>query len=113
MLFRSEPVPPAATGAETAPLAFAAPNDTAAATVAPMAERLGREAAPLIDGFLEPVRSLLKRSADFDEFGDGLLKLYPDLDATALAELMGQAFAVADAAGRFAVMDSTKEGDES
>lgn len=114
-----EPVPapvpalPATPNAEPAPLAFAAPNDTAAATVAPLVERLGREAAPLIDQLLESARGLLKRSADFDEFRDGLFKLYPDLDSTAFAELLGQAFAVADAAGRFAVMDSTKEGDES
>ncbi|MDG4552875.1 MAG: DUF935 family protein [Candidatus Competibacter sp.] len=115
-----EPVPapvpalPAIPLAEPAPLAFAAsPPPFEKGGAGGIHDRLGREAAPLIDGLLEPVRSLLKRGADFDELRDGLLKLYPDLDATAFAELLGRAFAVADAAGRFAVMDSTKEGDES
>ena len=33
------------------------------------------------------------------DFREKLLTLYPDLDAKAFAELMGQALAVADAAG--------------
>lgn len=68
---------------------------------APLVERLGVEADPLLDALLEPVRRLLAEAADLDEFRDQLLTLYPDLDPTAFAALMGQALAVADAAGRW------------
>lgn len=68
---------------------------------APLVERLGAEAAPLIEGLLNPVRLLLETSADLDAFRAGLLDLYPDLDAADFAALMGQALAVADAQGRW------------
>lgn len=68
---------------------------------APLTERLGAEADPLIDALLNPVRLLLETSADLDEFRAGLLDLYPDLDPADFAALMGQALAVADAQGRF------------
>ena len=112
-----EPAPSAAAPAllppAEQPLAFAAPNASATATVAPLVNRLGREAAPLIDKLLAPARKLLKRSVDLDDFRDGLLDLYPDLDSTAFAELMGQALAVADAAGRWEAqsLPSEREGE--
>jgi len=62
---------------------------------------LGREADPLLNALLEPVRGALNESADIMEFREKLLNLYPDLDSTRFAELMGQALAVADAAGYF------------
>jgi len=80
------------------PPAFAAPPDATDPT-APLVERLGREADPLLDALLEPVRAALESSADLMAFRDSLLTLYPDLDGKAFAELMGQALAVADAAG--------------
>lgn len=67
---------------------------------APLVERLGAEADPLLDALLEPVRALLRDSADLTAFREGLLALYPDLDPAAFAALMGQALAVADAQGR-------------
>lgn len=67
---------------------------------APLVERLGAEADPLLDALLEPVRRLLAESQDLDEFRDNLAMLYPDLDPSAFAALMAQALAVADAAGR-------------
>ena len=62
-------------------------------------ERLGREADPLLDALLEPVRAALNASGDLMDFREKLLSLYPELDGKAFAELMGQALAVADAAG--------------
>jgi len=62
-------------------------------------ERLGREADPLLDALLEPVRQALNASGDLMDFREKLLTLYPNLDGKAFAELMGQALAVADAAG--------------
>ena len=86
---------------DAAPPAFAAPPAPAADPTAPLVERLGGEAAPLLDALLEPVRALLENSADLTAFRDGLLTLYPDLDPSAFAALMGQALAVADAQGRW------------
>ena len=71
-----------------------------------MIERLGAEADPLLSALLEPIRALLGRSADLDDFQAGLLDLYPALDASDFAALMGQALAVADAGGRLAVSDA-------
>ena len=68
---------------------------------APLTERLGREAEPLLEGLLEPVRKALEDSADLMDFRERLLTLYPDLNAKAFAELMGQALAVADAQGQW------------
>lgn len=91
---QGEPVP---ARLELAPLTAAAPTDP----TAPLVERLGVEAEPLLDALLEPVRVLLRESTDLGAFRDGLLTLYPDLDPTAFAALMGQALAVADAQGRW------------
>ena len=92
-------------GAEANP-AFAAPADPPADPLAPLTERLGREADPLLAALLEPVRTLLERSADLDAFQAGLLALYPDLDPSDFAALMAQALAVADAAGRLSAAHS-------
>ena len=66
---------------------------------APLVERLGNEAEPLMNALLEPVRAALDDSEDLMDFREKLLKLYPEMDSKAFAELMGQALAVADAAG--------------
>ena len=77
----------------------AQPPPDAADPTEPLVERLGREADPLLDALLEPVRAALTDSADLMDFRERLLGLYPELDGKAFAELMGQALAVADAAG--------------
>lgn len=90
-----QPAPPALNRALNRPVSDAAdPTD-------PLVERLGAEADPLLNALLDPVRAALEQSADLMDFRDKLLTLYPDLDGKAFAELMGQALAVADAAGRF------------
>ena len=83
--------------------AFAA-SPARPAPAAPLVERLGREADPLIGALLAPVRDLLAKSADLSEFRAGILDLYPDLDPAPFAALMAQALAVADAAGRFDII---------
>lgn len=77
--------------------AMPAPDDP----TAPLVERLGVEGAPLIDALLNPVRLLLAEAKDLDDFRETLAALYPDLDPSAFAALMGQALAVAEAAGRW------------
>ncbi len=69
--------------------------------VGPFVERLGTEANPLLAVLLNPVRNALSDSTDLMDFRERLLTLYPDLDGKHFAELMGQALAVADAAGYF------------
>lgn len=66
---------------------------------APLVERLGEQAEPLLQNLLDPVRAALEDSGDLMAFREKLLDLYPDLDGKAFADLMGQALAVADAAG--------------
>lgn len=86
--------------AGTSAAAFANPPDPID-PMAPLAERLGAESAPLMDALLEPVRQLLATAPDLETFQARLLDLYPDLKASDFADLMAQALAVADAAGRF------------
>lgn len=92
------PPPAEAEPTEAAPAAFADPEDRPD-PIEPLTERLGREAEPLVESLLEPVRQALEDSADLMDFRERLLTLYPDLDGKAFAELMGQALAAADAAG--------------
>lgn len=79
----------------------AAPDDP----TEPLTDRLGREAEPLLESLLEPVRQALEDSADLMDFREKLLTLYPELDGKGFAELMGQALAVADAAGYWEAQD--------
>lgn len=62
-------------------------------------DRLGRDADPVLNTLLDPVRQALEDSTDLMDFREKLLTLYPDLDGQAFAELMGEALAVAEAAG--------------
>ncbi len=68
---------------------------------APLLERLGEEAEPLINGMLDPIRAALDDSADLMDFRAKLLTLYPDLDGNAFATLMGNALAAAEAMGQY------------
>ncbi len=67
--------------------------------VEPYVDRLGRAADPLLESLLDPVRQALDASGDLMDFREKLLTLYPELDGHAFAALMGEALAVADAAG--------------
>ena len=94
------PVPPAINRALNRAAGSAHEDPTA-----PLVERLGAEAEPLLNALLEPVRAALQDSADLMDFREKLLTLYPELDAKAFAALMGQALAVADAAGYWEAQD--------
>ncbi len=54
---------------------------------------------------LEPIRDLVMTSSNFEEIRDGLIDLYPDMDADDLGTLMQQAMTVAQLAGRSEVVD--------
>lgn len=68
---------------------------------APLLERLGEEAEPLINGMLDPVRAALEESGDLMDFRERLLTLYPEIDGKAFANLMGEALAAAEAMGQW------------
>lgn len=87
-------------GTSPQPVAFADPPEPAD-PMAPIIDRLGQDAAPLMATLLEPVRQLLATAPDLETFQAELLDLYPDLKASDFVALMAQALAVADAAGRF------------
>lgn len=75
-------------------------------TVDKQVDRLGREAAPLIErGFLTPIRNALDRAIvegkTLAEFQEAIHTLYKEMDAADLAELLGQAMAAAELAGRW------------
>jgi phage gp29-like protein len=56
-----------------------------------------------MEELLQPVKDLLDQVDSLEAFRDGLLALYGAMDTTALADVMQQAFALAELAGRFDV----------
>ena len=54
---------------------------------------------------MKPVEDLLVSAKSMDEFRDGLLDLYSDMDESTLGALMQRAFTVAELAGRFDVTE--------
>eukprot|EP00828_Plagiopyla_frontata_P036834 TRINITY_DN48525_c0_g1_i1.p2 TRINITY_DN48525_c0_g1~~TRINITY_DN48525_c0_g1_i1.p2 ORF type:complete len:120 (+),score=12.85 TRINITY_DN48525_c0_g1_i1:42-362(+) len=50
---------------------------------------------------ISPVQALLEECSSLEEFRDRLVDLYADLDVTSLADVMREAFTVAELAGRF------------
>ncbi len=55
------------------------------------------------DDLMAPVTQLLERVGSLEEFRDGLMDLYGDMDPTALGDLMARALVLAELAGRFDV----------
>lgn len=93
--------PPALPPATNRAINRSLPAPIAPDPTAPLVERLGTEAEPLLQTLLAPVQAALADSSDLMDFRAKLLDLYPDLDGKSFAELMGQALAVADAQGRW------------
>ena len=58
-----------------------------------------------LSGLMKPVEDLLASVKSLDEFRDGLLELYGDMDESTLGNLMQRAFTVAELAGRFDVIE--------
>jgi phage gp29-like protein len=90
---------PAAAAARFAEAARRGPSPTPAA----FAERLGAEAQPSVETMAKTIRDLLGRCSSLEEARDRVIELYPDLDARHFAEVMTEAVAAADLAGRHEV----------
>lgn len=76
-------------------------------TVRMYTEQLEGAAGKHLDSMIDRVRDMVRSATSFEEIRDGLLDLYPEMDALELGELMQQAFTAAELAGRYDV----KEGE--
>lgn len=63
------------------------------------------EAISILDELMAPVRKLVAGAKTLSEIRDGLTDLYPDMDSKNMGTLMQRAFAAAELAGRYEVMD--------
>jgi len=75
-----------------------------------LADQLEREGEALLDDLIEPVRRLVMEADSLEAIRDGLLELYPEMDASDLGALMQRAFAAADLAGRAEVEEGAGDG---
>jgi len=75
------------------------PGDTLAA----LGEKALSEAST--DDLLAPVQKLLDQAVSLEEFRDGLLDLFGDMDPSSLGDLMERALVLAELAGRFDVVE--------
>lgn len=70
-----------------------------------MTARMHGEFAGLLDGLAGPVRELVMGAKSLEEIRDGIFDLYEAMDGSELAEVMGQALAAANLAGRAEVAE--------
>jgi phage gp29-like protein len=62
--------------------------------------QLGPATAPHVAAWMEPLGQLVRNAGSMEEIARGLVALYPRMQTADLAELLGQALAVADLTGR-------------
>jgi phage gp29-like protein len=70
-----------------------------------LAEQADAAAAPAMDKLVGEILHLVETAADLRQVADGLLALYPTLDASELGEAMRQALVAADLSGRSEIVD--------
>lgn len=93
-------------GAPSAPiLATAATKAPPKTTPQILADRLEDEAAGILDDFIEQIRTATDGAKDFAELRARLLEIQPDLALEDLADIMAEAMAAADLAGRAEIVD--------
>ena len=63
-------------------------------------DQLSDNAAPLMDGLIDPVRRLVMGADSLEQLRDGLLELYQQMDETQFAEQMQRALVAAELLGR-------------
>lgn len=99
-----------ASGNPAAREALQASTALRAADIAPtpdddLSDRLAEEAAPLIQGMIEQLEAMMAAAGSLGEVREMWLAAYPDLDASAFAELLADAMIAAEAGGRAEVAD--------
>lgn len=109
---KDEPVLTSAAPAPFAPLRRKLPPNAAAlrapGVVDAQVDRIDGDAQPTLDAMVEQIHTLLSEVATLEEFRDRLIEMYPQLDAVAFAELMQQALAAAELAGRFDILEQVR-----
>jgi len=70
-----------------------------------LADRLDVESAGMVDDFTEKIKALVSKSETLEEVRDGLLDLYPKMNASELGSLMQKAFTAAELSGRYEVIN--------
>jgi phage gp29-like protein len=100
---RAIEAPAVPTTAKVTAKATATQPDSGDDPAAIYARRLDAEAAPAINGLIDPVRQLVAAAGSLEEIRDGLIGLYPEMDPEAFGTLMQRAMAAAELAGRYEV----------
>ena len=72
-------------------------------------EQLANNAQPMIDDWINTIKAKSHDSADLQAFGDTLLTMYSTLKSDGFTDEMALAFAAADLAGRFDVVQEAKQ----
>lgn len=78
-------------------------DDPVGTAITALAGQLEVEAAAHVEGWVDQVELMLEQASSLEEFREMVLAGFPDLDATGLGAVMGQAMASAFLAGRVAV----------
>lgn len=74
-----------------------------------IAERMAEEAAAPIEAMLDRIEAMIEHATSLPELREMVLAAYPDLDNTALVDLMARAFVAAHLGGRAMVEDEAGE----
>jgi phage gp29-like protein len=77
------------------------PPDALAAAV----DRLARDTAPIMEGWLRQIEAMLETSESLEEFQARLTAAYPALDSSVLADRLAAALTAMHLAGRAGVID--------
>jgi len=70
-----------------------------------IADRLGREALPIGDALIAPLKRLVEKAQSLEELRDSIIDLYSELDPADLGAVIARAMLIADAAGRYEVKE--------
>jgi phage gp29-like protein len=99
------PGAPGAPGLGDPALAFSEAGEPERDLADDLADQLDQVAGPVTDRAIDRIRALLDEAADFEEFSQKLLALYPALPAEDLAALLRDAMTVAELSGRAEILD--------
>ncbi|MFP4181834.1 MAG: DUF935 domain-containing protein [Thiohalospira sp.] len=104
------PEPSAAPGPASPQPAFAEGDDPVEGP-SDQLSRMGREAEPAVQDWVEKVDSMLAEVESLDEVGERMLALFPQLDTQDLADKLAEGLTAAELAGRSDEADEREGGD--
>jgi phage gp29-like protein len=68
-------------------------------------DRLEREADQPVTAMIDAIKKIVDSAGSLEELRDGLLDAWPDMDSPEFADVMAEALAAAQMAGRFDLME--------